>query len=512
MWHRQDEEPVDMLRLVQRFRTDFLTYLPARLIPAAVGMASVMVLTHLFSPAEFGRYALLLAVGGTTLVVCGGWLRECMLRFFPNERKARSEGAFLSTLLRMAAITAALPLLAAGLIFVIPGVLASYREMVPWVSAWVIFGLLSIPLSSFLQAGLQAKWCAFWAILRALLGLALTILYVFFVRRHIVGAFIGLASSALIVGLLIARGLHVLDRIRRARLFHQRPTVRWTDLFSYGLPLAGWALGLEVLNFADRFVVNWFHGSAAVGIYSSNYYLADGGAALLVLPLLAAVRPLIMQASSTGQTEDVQRLVTSASRVLLLLLLPCLAATVVLAQRIALTLLDPNYIQGYVVLPLVVAGVGAWSLGQLGHTGLQLAHRTKTMFAGVVGCASVNVALNIAVVPRWSYTGAAVTTLISYSLYPLFVYWASRGILRWRIPWATLGRSAGAAAVMGGTLALTWGGWTDSLVLQLGLSCLSPAIYVGMLFLLRELSREDWEHVCAWLKKGLRIDPEETPR
>ncbi|MFC2083286.1 polysaccharide biosynthesis C-terminal domain-containing protein, partial [Candidatus Bipolaricaulota bacterium] len=443
---------------------------------------------------------------------CGGWLRECMLRFFPNERKAGAEGALLATLLRMAVVTAALPLLAVGLTFVIPGALASYRDLIPWVGAWVVFGLLYVPLSSFLQAGLQARRYALWVVVRALLGFVLTILYVLFVRRHIVGAFVGLAGSTLIVGLLIARGLHMIDRTLSVQPIHQRSTVRWIELFRYGLPLAGWALGLEVLNLADRFIVNWFHGSAAVGVYSSSYYLADGGTALLMLPLLAAVRPLIMQASSTGQPEDVQRLVTSVSRVLLLLLLPCLAATVVLAQRIALVLLDPNYTQGYVVLPLVVAGVGAWSLGQLGHTGLQLAHRTKTMFVGVVSCAAVNVALNLAVVPRWSYTGAAVTTLISYSLYPLFVYWTSRGILRWRFPWATLGRSAAAATVMGVTLAVTWGRWTDSLVLRLGLSCLSPAVYVGMLFLLRELSREDWKHVCVWLKERLRIGQGEDPR
>jgi hypothetical protein len=31
-----------------------------------------------------------------------------------------------------------------------------------------------------------------------------------------------------------------------------------------------------------------------VGVYASSYYLADGGTALLILPLLAAVQPLVM--------------------------------------------------------------------------------------------------------------------------------------------------------------------------------------------------------------------------
>ncbi len=512
MWNRQDEEFLVPQELVRRFRTDFLTYLPARLGPAAVGMATVMILTRLFPPVEYGRYTLVLAGGGIALVVLGGWLRECALRFFPGERMKGAEDALLDVLLTMALATAALPLVAVCVVLVLRGALASYRDLLPWAGAWVVLGLLYAPLSSSLQAGLQARRYALWEALRAALGLILMILYVFLVRRYVGGAFAGTAVSTLIVGLFIARGLRVIPRGRSARSTHLKTMVRPAELLEYGLPLVGWALGLEALNLADRFILNWFHGSGTVGIYASSYYLADGGTALLMMPLLAAAKPLIMHASSTGQPGDVQRLVTSASRVLLLLLLPCLAATAVLSQRIALVFLDPAYVQGYVVLPLVVAGVGVWSLGQLGHTSLQLARRTKTMLAGVLGCAAVNVALNMVAVPRWSYRGAAATTLISYSLYPLFVYWMSRGSLRWRIPWATVGRSAAAAAVMGVSLAAIWSRWTDSLASRLALSCLAPVVYVGLLFFLGELSRDDWRHAWAWLARRLRMGRGLGPR
>jgi len=499
MWNRE-EEPVLPRELVRRFRMDLLAYLPARLIPAAVGLASVIVLTRLFSPEEFGRYALVLAAGGIIQVALGGWLRECTIRFWPDERAEGREDALLSTTVVMALITAVLPLGALALVLVVPGALAEYRPLVPWVGIWVIAGLLYVPLGASLQAGLRARRYSLWEAVRAALGLGFGLMYVFLVRRHVAGILMGLAGATVIVAILVAHEVRLVPRMRRVRTARKRTKGRPIELLGYGLPLIGWALGLETLNLADRFILSLYHGSTAVGVYASSYYLADGGTALLILPLLAAVQPLVMHGWSAGRPEDVQRLVTSASRVLLLLLLPCLAATAVLARWVAAIFLDPAYREGYLVLPLVVAGVGAWGFGQLGQSGLQLAGRTRTMLAGVAACAAANVVLNLVMVPRWSYAGAAVATLISYSLYAPFVYWTSRRLLRWRIPWATMGRGATAAGVMGLGLAAVWGGWTTSLALRLALSGLAPVVYVGMLVLLRELPRESLARACARLR------------
>ena len=76
---------------------------------------------------------------------------------------------------------------------------------------------------------------------------------------------------------------------------------------------------------------------------------------------------------------------------------------------------------------------------------------------------------------------------------------------------ASIGRSAAAAAAMGVALAATWGRWTNSLAPRVALSFLAPAAYVGMLFLLREFSREDLEHVLAWLGRRLGIGHRQDP-
>jgi len=485
--------------LARRFRRDFLTYLPARLIPAVVGLATVMAFTRLFSPESYGRYALVLAAGGIVLVVLGGWLRECTIRFLPDERAAGTEDAFFVRIVAMALWATVVPLGALAVLLIVPGAIGRYRDLLPWAAAWVTAGLLFVPLGASLQAGLLARRYALWEAVRAVLGLALALVYVYVVRRDVAGAFAGMVGATILIGVFVARELRLVDRVRRVRGERQQPAFRLSDLLGYGLPLVGWAAGLETLNLADRFILQWFRGSEAVGIYASNYYLADGGTALLMLPLLAAVKPLVMHGWAAGGTDDVQELVTAATRTLLLLLLPALAATAAMARPIAALFLDPAYREGYLVLPLVVAGVGAWGMGQLGHTGLQVTRRTGTMLAGVLVCATVNVGLNLVAVPRWGYIGAAATTLISYALYALFAYWASRRRLRWRIPWLTIGRAGAAAAAMCVGLSAIWSGAIPSLCVRILLSGVAAIGYGGLLLILGEFPPDERRRALSWI-------------
>lgn len=459
MRNERAEAPVLLQGLTARFRRGFLSYPPARLIPAAVGLASVMALTRLFSPEAFGRYALVLAAGGIIQVALGGWSRECAIRFWPGERMEGKEDALFGTAVVMALVTAVFPLSALVFVLAVPGALAEYRALLPWVGILVIAGLLYVPLGASLQAGLRARRYALWVAIRAALGLAIGLMYVFLVCRHLAGILAGLARATVNVGTLVAHEVRLVPRMRRVRTARKRTKVRPIELLNYGLPLIGWALGLETLNLADRFILSLYHGKRGSGCLRIEL-LPRRRRHGATHPAVACCGAAAGDARrSAGRQEDVQRPVTSASRVLLLLLLPCLAATAVLARQIAAVFLDPAYREGHLVLPLVIAGVaGPRDSGSSGQSGLQLAGRTRTMLVGVLACAAVNVALNLAVVPRWSYAGAAVATLISYSLYAPFVCWTSRRLLRWRIPRATMGRGEAAAGVMGLELAAVWGG------------------------------------------------------
>jgi O-antigen/teichoic acid export membrane protein len=76
----------------------------------------------------------------------------------------------------------------------------------------------------------------------------------------------------------------------------------------------------------------------------------------------------------------------------------------------------------------------------------------------VLGCAVLNIALNLVLVPRIGIVGAAIATLISYAASALAAAFASRRLLPVALPWATITRAGSAAAVMYGSLLYVYPG------------------------------------------------------
>ena len=128
-----------------------------------------------------------------------------------------------------------------------------------------------------------------------------------------------------------------------------------------------------------------------------------------------------------------------------------------------------------------------------GHKGLEIRGRTRTMLGYVLICAATNVVVNLYFIPRYGYLGAAVTTLISFLLYPVLVYFGTRGDIAWRIPWRSMGKTGLAAFFSAGCLytlkrVITLN--SAMLLLIIGAMALVP-IYGGLLWLLKEIRLEE---------------------
>ena len=481
------------------FQKDFLTYLPARLLPAASGLATVMILSRLFPPSVYGRYALVLGAAGIALAVLSGWLRECVVRFYPLEKREEAENGLLLRVALLSSLISLLPLVGLAVLAAFPNVLFEYRSLAVWAILWTAIGILTSPLSSMLRASLQVRSYVFWEIMRALTSVALIVVFVAVLRKPIHWTFIAMVVTSLGSAIGMGWALRAVPRLKQGWSVWSRAAARIPELARYGLPMAGWAIGVRVLSLADRFILEWFHGSEAVGIYASNYYLAEGGTALLMASILAAAKPRIMHGAMEAKAGHSPPLLGTVTRLTVLLLLPAVVAVLVLGRHLAVLLLDPEYVRGYAILPIIVGGTGLWSLGELGQTTLQLVGRTRTLLVGVLGCSVLNVVLNLLVVPRWGYLGAAWTTLASYAAYPVFIHLMARRVSRWTIPWDSVARGVLASSVLAGALVLIWS-MPVHLAYRVAVTSLTPIVYLAALVVLGETAVRD---MLGWIRREI---------
>jgi len=476
-------------KFISKLGKDTFSYLPAAIIPAGLSLVSVMIFTHIFTPNAYGQYALVTTATGILTALLTEWIKQSVLRYSSRFRGEQRLARFSSTL--------AFVLLATALLFVLLSSL-TYPFLRPFLGGYsrfyfpgvlfVVAGFLFYSLAAIFQANLQAKRYAKYQIASAVGRLFLALAFVLLVARDVLGLIIAAAVSYFILIGPMAKESGLLSYRKNLFRFFDPSLLR--KIAAYGFPMIGWFMGVQILGFSDRFIIGAFKGPSQVGVYASNYSLISRGLGLVTGPILMAAHPLIVNAWEKGNKDQIQKIIATFSRYFLLATIPFMAYVSVFSHEIVGLLLGKAYREGYVIMPIILAGFLVWNFSMYGHKGLELMEKTRIMLLLVVICAVTNIILNLFFVPLYGYKGAAVTTLISYLLYPLLVYRATKPYVKWQIPWRSVGNIAISSLILAGLLVAlrsTLIGRLNivlSLVIAGGIALL---IYFGSLYILREI-------------------------
>jgi len=269
---------------------------------------------------------------------------------------------------------------------------------------------------------------------------------------------------------------------------------------AYGVPLIGWIMCSQVLSISDRYIIGAFRGSGEVGIYSANYNIVVMGVGLVSTPIMLAAHPIIMDAWEHHRHDDIPRVIASFSRYYLVAVAPVIAFVSVFSSDIVAVALGESFREGHRIMPVILAGSLVWGFSMYGHKGLELKEQTRLLLGLILIAALANIVLNLIVVPRYGYVGAAVTTLISYTLYPLLLYPVTRRYVPWRIPWKGAFKVLIAAAVAAGvfwTVRLPLAGHAHPVVYMVIAGLLGLAAYAVVIVGTKAVRRDELQTFAA---------------
>lgn len=177
--------------------------------------------------------------------------------------------------------------------------------------------------------------------------------------------------------------------------------------FPFGLIVAFYLIYFRI----DSVMISFFRGDAEVGQYNAAYSLV---AALMFIPsgLVAAMFP---QLAGTYRSPDdnLDGPFQRASRWLLVFSLPMAIGGWLLADQLILFLLDETYLPAAAALAVLAWALPVWYITFLQGNMLTIIERQKAV--AVVGFINMlaNIVLNLIIIPRYGFTGAAVTTLVT---------------------------------------------------------------------------------------------------
>ncbi|HET9654087.1 MAG TPA: lipopolysaccharide biosynthesis protein [Kineosporiaceae bacterium] len=435
-----------------------LTYAPSSLVPALLTLATSMIFTRVFSAAAFGAYSLFLVVANPVKLVATTWLAQSTGKYLPSAATVErvrdvKEAVYLSLMtilivegvLGLAAFAVAYPLMSGNR----HGLLVAAIVFVVVTSA---FDQVNNVFTDEHRAGQYV----IFKLTDSVITFALRLLLVSaVVRMDIQLMFWSVAVSNLVlVPFMWGRaGMLPPSAYLRTLRSPKARALTWA-LLGFGVPMTVWYFCSILLDVGDRFVINHFLGAAPVGIYDANYRLVAGSAALVVVPVTTTLHPYLMSVSAGGDSGRIGRVIAAVVENLLVAGGLAVGMVLVFHADLARVMLGPEFREGSLVMPLVLAGVFFFNIGIFVHKPFEIISRTRTMVVFAAISAAANVAFCFLLIPWLGYLGAAWATLLAYALYTVGVGALGRRIHPWRIDLRWL---SGHAALIGGGVVLVWG-------------------------------------------------------
>jgi O-antigen/teichoic acid export membrane protein len=187
------------------------------------------------------------------------------------------------------------------------------------------------------------------------------------------------------------------------------------EYLDYSIPLIPNSLIRWVTDSSDRYLVTYFLGLGSVGIYSASYSIGWLIQAL-VTPIQLILFPELSKLYDEGKENQVKIYLSYSLKYFLMLAIPAVFGLAALAQPILRILTTEEFVAGSTVIPIVALSGLMGGVFQIIINITHLAKQTKfNMYIHIFAAAS-NVLLNLFLIPYMGIEGAAVSTLISYSI------------------------------------------------------------------------------------------------
>jgi O-antigen/teichoic acid export membrane protein len=422
-------------------------YFLANIASRAAMLIVLIVLTRLLPTAEYGLFALVVTVGEILEMGSSNWVRVYLLRTEAGAGKMRPRQVGRALVLSAGGTCAALvasmviaPFISAG----------RMSEMMLAVAVYIAaFALLRTTLT---LAQLSRSHVPYAAIEtgRALLIVTATIIAAVLYPTSFLPA--SLAFS-LATGTCAALGLLAAKRLRLRLML---PRGGYLAALSFGVPfLLANCLSYSI-GWSDRFVLNYFLGPAAVGVYVAAYSIARQPVELFVGALNNFTFPLLVRAYATDGSRKAGPIQSGLMVTIATLGLGIVAGLALFAEPLATLLFPPEYRADVVILiPWIATATFILSIKQfIFDNGLHVTQQNWPHLFTMMPTVLISIGLGIFLIRSHGIFGAAINYVVVATVATLVSAIFSFRVLSFAIPWRNLAKAA--LSVLIATAATRW--------------------------------------------------------
>lgn len=375
----------------------------ARVIGGLLSFFAIFFFTYVFNEGELGEYNLILATVNIVTSITTLWLSQSVLRYYDDQKEL---GNIIVLCLLCSMICFA--------VYTGYCVVANTR-----LSFSVYFYIFVLVLYNVFDAVYRRS--------RKLLS------YVLLELIHAIGRIFPMIVIAIYThdynSIFLSQGIVVslffaVEAIRNRDVLVANNYKLNIDLLRqylhFGLPLVGLSISNWFLTTSDRYVIKFLGDIEQVGIYSTNYSLANSIYLMFALILVNAMHPIIMRKWEDDK-KGAMIIVSNTLNQYLMLMLPlvfygCLKSDILLSL-----FKGDSYSSHYGVFVWTALGVFVHGISLLCHKYYECIQKTNQILLVNIIAAIFNIVANFILIPIIGFEAAAFTTFLSYVLYTIII-------------------------------------------------------------------------------------------
>ncbi|MDP3731659.1 MAG: polysaccharide biosynthesis C-terminal domain-containing protein, partial [Candidatus Omnitrophota bacterium] len=189
----------------------------------------------------------------------------------------------------------------------------------------------------------------------------------------------------------------------------------WKELVKNSWPLTLSIVFVGILSRIDQLMLFQMKGKEELGFYAAAVKLAEYPF-MIAGAFLASIFPLLFE-HGISSPDIFKRIYRITLKYLMIFIIPLAVATTLYSKQIILACYGRSFLPSQLALAILIWST-AFGYAGLVHSNLLIATNLQLfdiIFTGFP--ALLNVILNLILIPRYSFIGAAIATTISYGLY-----------------------------------------------------------------------------------------------
>lgn len=404
---------------LQKLYKESSHYLAGRVAIMLLGFVSFPLFTRVFSVSDYGIMSLVLSTIMVLVAFSKFGMQNAVQRFHPEFANSPDPTAFrryYSTLFFGAAIIGGVT--AVG--YLVTALAVPDRVMNPYLrtasviaATLIVVRTLRSMQTNLMQIERKTITLNVSEIINKVGTVALVVLLIFTWQRGFKAFFVGTLIFEAIVVLAYLPPL-----VRRGLLSPAAFDNRFfRTVISFSMPLMFGELAWLALDTSDRFLIQGFLGTEAVGFYGASYNIAYYVQDLVTVPLNLALLPIFMNVWSSKGTRAASRLLSQTFDHFILGSVLIVSTFTVVSRDLIVLLASKKYEQAHNLLPWLVTGLVLSACQIFFKPGLLVRDRVVAIAKITSYAAITNIALNLFLLPRMGVKAAAISTLLSYAVW-----------------------------------------------------------------------------------------------